>query len=101
MDDKTKKYIDDKFVEFEKKFTIQSKKIANNPTDAFDVANKRYVDNNVFGVSPSSTIGFYGVTKVTQAGAISNPSGGATIDSQARTAINSIILASHNIGIIG
>lgn len=44
-------------------------------------------------------IGFYGVTAVSQASGQSYPSGGATVDSQARTAINNIIDTLHNIGI--
>lgn len=44
-------------------------------------------------------ISVYGVAPVAQAGAITNPSGGATIDSQARTAIASIITALKNFGI--
>lgn len=54
-----------------------------------------------FGNSATEKVGFYGVTPVVQAGAISAPSGGTTIDSQARTAISSVITALHNIGIIG
>jgi len=53
------------------------------------------------GTETSQKIGFYGVTPVIQGTAISGPSGGATQDSQARNAINSIISSLHNIGIIG
>lgn len=44
-------------------------------------------------------IGLYGVTPTTQAAHIEDPSGGATVDSEARTAINSILVALENIGI--
>ncbi len=44
-------------------------------------------------------LGVYGVVPVVQAGAITAPSGGATQDSQARTAIGSIITALKNFGI--
>lgn len=45
--------------------------------------------------------GFFGTAPTAQAAAISTPSGGGTagVDSSARTAINSIITALHNIGI--
>lgn len=45
------------------------------------------------------TIGLYGVTPVVRASAITAPTGGATIDSEARTAINSIRSVLTNIGI--
>lgn len=51
------------------------------------------------GTATDQKIGLYGVTPVIQAGAISAPTGG-TPDTQARTAINSLITALHNIGII-
>lgn len=44
-------------------------------------------------------VGLYGVTPVARAGAITAPSGGATVDSEARTAINSIRTAIKNFGI--
>ena len=45
------------------------------------------------------TVGLYGATPVSRATAISSPSGGATVDSQASTAIDSIRTAIKNIGI--
>lgn len=54
----------------------------------------------VIGSSASKKIGFHGVTPVIQEAAITAPSGGMTIDSEARTAIVNIINALHNIGII-
>lgn len=44
-------------------------------------------------------IGFFGATPVVQPPAITAPSGGATIDSQARTAINTIQSQLGNLGI--
>jgi len=44
-------------------------------------------------------LGFYAVTPVVQAGAITAPTGGAIQDAEARTAINSIRTALTNIGI--
>jgi len=46
-----------------------------------------------------STIGFFGTTPTTQQSSIADPSGGATIDSQARTAINSILDVLDNFGL--
>ncbi len=47
----------------------------------------------------SDAIGLFGATPVAQAAAITPPAGGVTVDSQARTAIGSIITALHNLGI--
>lgn len=51
------------------------------------------------GTESTQKMGFYGVTPVVQASAITSPSGGATVDSQARTAIDAIRTALTNIGI--
>lgn len=51
------------------------------------------------GISASQKIGLYGVTPIVQQGTISPASGGATVDSQARTVITNIINALKNIGI--
>jgi|CXWL01.1.fsa_nt_gi hypothetical protein len=45
-------------------------------------------------------LGFYGATPVDRPATISDPSGGATIDSQARTAINTIIDRLQELGLI-
>jgi hypothetical protein len=63
--------------------------------------------NIQFGVGTGTKIGtettqklsVYGVTPVVQAGAISAPTGGATVDAESRTAINSIRTAIKNFGI--
>ena len=44
-------------------------------------------------------IGFLGATPIVRAGAITSPTGGATIDSQARTAIDSIRVVLTNFGL--
>lgn len=46
-----------------------------------------------------SKVGLNGVTPVVKAGAITSPTGGGVIDSEARTAIDSLRLAVKNIGI--
>ena len=46
-----------------------------------------------------SNVGLYGVAPAGQASKISDPSGGGTVDAEARTAINSIIDALEGIGI--
>ncbi len=45
-----------------------------------------------------SSIGFFGKLPVGQQPNISNPSGGGTVDSQARTAINSILAVLDSFG---
>lgn len=44
-------------------------------------------------------LGFWGVTPIVQPSAISAPAGGATIDSQSRTAITSIISTLQSLGL--
>ena len=51
----------------------------------------RTTTSSTFKVTPDGKVGFFGATPVTQYTNISSPSGGATVDSQARTAIDSII----------
>ena len=51
------------------------------------------------GTSATQKLGVYGVTPIIQASGITAPSGGTTIDIQARTAINSLITAIKNFGI--
>ncbi len=46
-----------------------------------------------------SKVGFYGITPIIQASAITAPTGGSTIDSQARTAIGTIITDLKNLGL--
>ena len=50
------------------------------------------------GTATTQKLSVYGVTPVVQASAISAPSGGATVDAEARTAINSIRTALTNFG---
>lgn len=49
--------------------------------------------------SNTDKLGFYAATPVVRANAINTPTGGVTIDAEARTAIGSIITAIKNIGI--
>ena len=66
-----------------------------------DIQNKTEFDN-FSGIKlghSTSKVGFFGVTPVGKSGAISSPTGGATVDSQARTAIDSIRTALTQIGI--
>ncbi len=51
------------------------------------------------GTAADQKFAFYGKTPVIQASAISSPSGGATVDLQARSAISSILTVLSNIGI--
>jgi len=51
------------------------------------------------GTASTQKLGLYGATPVIRAIAISAPSGGVTVDAEARTAINSIRTVLINIGI--
>lgn len=53
------------------------------------------------GTATTQKLGFYNKTPITQPAGISAPSGGGTQDSQARSAINSIISALNSLGLIG
>lgn len=57
------------------------------------------VNGTRIGTDTSQKLGFYGKTPVAQQGAITAPLGGATVDTQARTAINAIITALQTLGI--
>lgn len=52
------------------------------------------------GSATTEKIGFLGAVPISRQSAISAPSGGATVDSQSRTAINSIITTLQNYGFI-
>ena|ERR1700733_14286614 len=49
--------------------------------------------------SPDQKLAFFGATPIVQGGAIAAPTGGATKDNEARTAIANLITAIKNIGI--
>lgn len=51
------------------------------------------------GTSSTQKIGFYGATPVVRQGSITAPSGGSTIDSQARSSINAIIATLQTLGL--
>ena len=51
------------------------------------------------GTATGQKIGFFNKTPIVQVSAISAPTGGATIDAEARTAINSIRTALTNLGL--
>lgn len=52
------------------------------------------------GTDTDQLIGFYGTTPVNQPATVSDPSGGATVDAEARTAINAIIDRLQELGIV-
>lgn len=64
------------------------------------------VDNffeQTVGQSPSNPLNLKGIVKGsdgTQSAAIADPTGGATVDAESRTAINALIAALENVGII-
>lgn len=52
----------------------------------------------IIGTESTQKLGFFGKAPVAQQASIADPSGGATIDSQARTAVNSILDVLDNLG---
>jgi hypothetical protein len=52
------------------------------------------------GASASTLIGLYGVTAVVQGASVADATGGATIDAEARAAINALISRVEDIGLI-
>ncbi|MCP5524727.1 MAG: hypothetical protein H7A46_24645 [Verrucomicrobiales bacterium] len=52
------------------------------------------------GADASAKVGFHGVTPTAQAAHISDPSGGTTVDAEARAAINVILLALEGKGLV-
>lgn len=52
------------------------------------------------GTSTTQKIGFYNATPIVQGASISDPSGGAVVDSEARTAINNLISRLEAVGLI-
>lgn len=51
------------------------------------------------GTSPTQKLGFFGATPVDRPDLVSSPSGGLTIDSEARTAINQIKARLEELGL--
>lgn len=51
-----------------------------------------------FGTATDQKLAFYGVTPVVQQSKINDPSGGATVDAEARAAINSLIDVDEALG---
>lgn len=52
------------------------------------------------GSSPTEMLAFYGASPVTQQASVGSPSGGATVDTEARVAIDAIILRLSTLGLI-
>ena len=52
-----------------------------------------------FGTATGQKIGFFNAVPIIQVSAISAPTGGATVDAESRTAINSIRTALINLGL--
>lgn len=55
---------------------------------------------NIISFDKESQIGFFGANPVKKQASITAPSGGGTVDSQARTAIGSIITTLQTLGLI-
>lgn len=58
------------------------------------------IKGTTFGNAKTEKLAFYGQLPIPQQGAIPTPSGGGVVDSQARTAIVSIIKTLKNLGLI-
>jgi hypothetical protein len=67
--------------------------------DAKTVTNIGTASGSVQLGGPGGHVGVFGATPVTKAAAITPPTGGGTVDSQARTAINALITVIQNFGI--
>lgn len=80
---KIDRYVFDKFVQF---------------LDGRDIETGR-TTGTTFAPKTGQKVGFFG-SATTQYGAISDPSGGATVDTEARNKISSILNALRAIGII-
>jgi len=94
--DNLEKKLDRLLIMYQQNFFID-KVVFDKPVTFRDTFN---VESNSFALGNSaSTIGFYSATPVVRASAIAAPSAGATVDSQARNAINSIRTALTNMGI--
>jgi hypothetical protein len=52
------------------------------------------------GVDASAKVGFHGATPTAQAPHIPDPSGGTTVDAEARTAVNAILVALEGKGLL-
>lgn len=54
----------------------------------------------IIATNPTQKIGFWGRTPVSRPNAIASPTGGVTVDTEARSAINSILTALRDMGLI-
>lgn len=84
----------DKLIDLYYRINFIDKHIFDNPVT---INNGLNVKNNVY--LPTNTAFFGSTTLVNKQSAISPPSGGATVDSQARTAISTIITTLQNLGL--
>ena len=69
-----------------------------------DGAVKRHAGANSWeitvGADASAKVGFHGVAPTAQAAHIPDPSGGSTVDAEARAAINAILVALEGKGLV-
>ena len=58
------------------------------------------VTGTKIGTTSSQKLAFYGTTPVSQPATVSDPTGGSTIDTECRTAVNTIIDRLQSVGLV-
>lgn len=76
------------------------KDVFNNPVIFNNDVSFKGSGGTTIGGSTASLIGFYDATPVDQPATIADPAGGATVDSQARTGVNTLIDRLQELGLI-
>lgn len=86
------------FLDIYRKTFLIDKVIFQNPIILKSMTNG--ISGFKIGLATTDLLSFYGVTPVDQPATVADPSGGATVDSQSRTAIIAIIDRLQELGLI-